>query len=78
MVKSPDNQIWNRKSNNTGSGKDYKENYYKLKNHLKKKLMGYVNIFTHNPWGEYGSEEHIQVYKVVKELQEEIRLLFRQ
>ncbi len=60
-------------SNETLSDKEYKENYYKLKIQLENKLMDYINIVTHNPWGEYGSEEHIQVYKVLKELQGEMK-----
>lgn len=55
------------------SDKNYIENYYKLRDHLKNKLMDYDNVFTHNPWGEYGNEEHVQVYKVVKELQEDMK-----
>jgi hypothetical protein len=27
---------------------------------------------THNPWGEYGHEEHVQVFRVVKALQVEL------
>ncbi len=55
------------------SDKKYIENYYKLKEDLGKKLIGCQNVFTHNPWGEYGNEEHIQIYRVVKELQEEMK-----
>jgi hypothetical protein len=55
------------------SDKKYRGNYYKLKQHLKDKLIGYHNVFTHNPWGEYGHEEHVQVYRVVKEVQKEMR-----
>ena len=56
-------------SKKTLSDKEYKDNYYKLKIQLENKLMDYDNVFTHNPWGEYGSEEHIQIYRVLKELQ---------
>ena len=49
----------------------YTRNYYKLKKNLKKTLSQYRNVFTHNPWGEYGNEEHVQVYRVVKELKKE-------
>jgi hypothetical protein len=35
-------------------------------------LKGYRNVFTHNPWGEYGHVEHVQVYRVVKELQKKM------
>jgi hypothetical protein len=29
------------------------------------------NVFTHNPWGEYGHPEHIQTYCAVRNLQQE-------
>ena len=48
----------------------YKENFYKLRDKLAIKLAGYQNVITHNPWGEYGHVEHVQVYRVVKDLQE--------
>ena len=51
----------------------YKRNYYKLKRYLADKLVNYRNVITHNPWGEYGHEEHVQIYKVVKELQEKLK-----
>jgi hypothetical protein len=51
----------------------YRKNYLKLKEHLINNLAGYHNVFTHNPWGEYGHPEHIQVYKVVKDLQTELK-----
>jgi LmbE family N-acetylglucosaminyl deacetylase len=50
---------------------EYEGNYHKLKEKLENKLNGYHNVFTHNPWGEYGHEEHVQIYRVVKELQGE-------
>lgn len=55
------------------SRKRYKENYYELKQRLANKLIGYYNVFTNNPWGEYGHVEHVQIYRVIKELQEEIK-----
>ena len=51
----------------------YKNNYDQLKRRLEKQLDGYRNVFTHNPWGEYGHEEHVQVYRVVKGLQGEMK-----
>ncbi len=51
----------------------YKKNYDELRRQLEKKLIGYRNVFTHNPWGEYGNEEHIQVYRVIKDLQNRMK-----
>jgi len=47
----------------------YKNNYAELTQRLEKQLQGYRNVFTHNPWGEYGHEEHVQVHRVIKHLQ---------
>ena len=52
--------------------KKYEENYYELKRKLTGVLSKYQNVITHNPWGEYGHAEHIQVYRVVSELQKEM------
>jgi LmbE family N-acetylglucosaminyl deacetylase len=35
-------------------------------------LEGERVIFTHNPWGEYGHEEHAQISRVILRLQEEL------
>ena len=50
----------------------YKENYHLLRSKMATILSGYQNVFTHNPWGEYGHEEHVQVYRVIKELQKDM------
>lgn len=55
------------------SKEHYKNNFNKLKYQLEERLRGYRNIFTHNPWGEYGHEEHVQVYRVVKDLQSQMK-----
>ncbi|MCA9476132.1 MAG: hypothetical protein KC563_10075, partial [Nitrospira sp.] len=56
-----------------GKGQQHYENNFLL---LRKKLTdilgGYQNVVTHNPWGEYGHEEHVQVYRAVKDLQASI------
>ncbi len=52
------------------SGKTYRDNYAALVTELEHRLAGYRNVFTHNPWGEYGNEEHVQVYRAVNALQE--------
>ena len=48
----------------------YYKNYYTLYNILKPKLKDYKTVFTHNPWGETEHAEHIQVFQIVKELQQ--------
>jgi LmbE family N-acetylglucosaminyl deacetylase len=51
----------------------YIRNYEKLKTMLREHLQHYENVFTHNPWGEYGHPEHVQVYRAVKALQDELK-----
>lgn len=53
------------------SSRRYRNNYQKLLGFLKEKLTNYKNVFSHNPWGEYGHPEHIQVHNVVNELKKE-------
>jgi LmbE family N-acetylglucosaminyl deacetylase len=50
----------------------YMNNYHALKTCLRKRLEGCSNVVTHNPWGEYGHAEHVQIYRVVRQLQEEM------
>ncbi len=59
-------------TNNKVSGEKYKTNFSVLKKKLAYLLVDYHNVYTHNPWGEYGHEEHIQVFRVIEELQKEI------
>ena len=51
---------------------NYQNNYTSLKHILRSKLASAKNVITHNPWGEYGHEEHVQVYRAVKTLQKEL------
>lgn len=51
----------------------YRANYQRLLPRLRRELAGCTQVFTHSPWGEYGHEEHIQVHRVVKDLQQELR-----
>jgi len=51
----------------------YRNNFNLLVNRLRETLRGYKNVFTHNPWGEYGHVEHVQVYRAVKSLQAELQ-----
>lgn len=51
----------------------YEHNYETLKNILKDKLRGEQLVLTHNPWGEYGHAEHVQIYRVIFSLKEKYR-----
>jgi len=50
----------------------YESNYARLHDGLRAALNGCADVYTHNPWGEYGHPEHIQVYRAVTALQEEL------
>lgn len=50
----------------------YETNYPRLIEALRTALAGSREIYTHNPWGEYGHPEHIQVHRAVVALQAEI------
>lgn len=43
-----------------------------LEQELRQRLTGAANVFTHNPWGEYGHEGHVQVHRVVARLATEM------
>lgn len=51
----------------------YDDNFLVLLEKLRPILAGASDVYTHNPWGEYGHTEHIQVYRAVKALQAELR-----
>ena len=50
----------------------YESNYPRLQEGLRAALSGCRDVYTHNPWGEYGHSEHIQVYRAVSALQDEL------
>jgi LmbE family N-acetylglucosaminyl deacetylase len=50
----------------------YEANYPKLVDALRTSLAGCGEVHTHNPWGEYGHTEHIQVHRAVATLQDEL------
>jgi hypothetical protein len=43
----------------------YVENYHRLCEVLAPYLAAHSVVYTHNPWGEYGHEEHIQLCRAV-------------
>lgn len=49
----------------------YAANFAILLAALRSRLVGCTEVYTHNPWGEYGHPEHVQVYRAVTALQAE-------
>ena len=50
--------------------KDYRRSFETLSADLLSRLQGVSDVVTHNPWGEYGHEEHVQVFRAVLRAQE--------
>lgn len=50
----------------------YEANYARMAADLKGLLAGAGAVYTHNPWGEYGHAEHVQVHRAVAALQAEL------
>jgi LmbE family N-acetylglucosaminyl deacetylase len=50
----------------------YEANFPPFVEALRPLLAGCAEVYTHNPWGEYGHAEHIQVYRAVAALQAEL------
>ncbi len=50
----------------------YRAAYQELRAELRGALAGASEVFTHNPWGEYGHPDHVQLSRVVRDLQAEL------
>ena len=50
----------------------YDANFSTLIEKLRPILTGATDVYTHNPWGEYGHPEHIQLHRAVTSLQKEL------
>lgn len=53
----------------------YRANFQALCRLLEERLAGVSDVVTHNPWGEYGHEDHVQVFRAVEHVSR--RLGFR-
>jgi LmbE family N-acetylglucosaminyl deacetylase len=50
----------------------YRAQFGKLREILRPRLERFRNVIAHGPWGEYGHEEHVQVFRVVASLAAEM------
>jgi hypothetical protein len=50
------------------NAESYEQNYLRLMELLKPHIHDYNEIYTHNPWGEYGHEEHVSVFNAISKL----------
>ena len=46
----------------------YERNFTTVRTALAGELRGATDVYTHNPWGEYGHEDHVQVHRAVESL----------
>lgn len=53
----------------------YRANFETLCQILETRLVGVTDVVTHNPWGEYGHEDHVQIFRAVEHVSR--RLGFR-
>lgn len=69
--------LWKEFKNDYKKGKDFKSfthNSIRLIKLLKSHIPKSSRVYTHNPWGEYGHIEHIQVFESVNSLKKELDL----
>ena len=52
----------------------YRAGFAGLKARLRPELAGAATVVTHAPWGEYGHEDHVQLFRAVDALQRRARL----
>ncbi|MCQ8781276.1 PIG-L family deacetylase [Mangrovibrevibacter kandeliae] len=50
----------------------YRANFDRICATLEPMLKPDMNVFTHNPWGEYGHEDHVQVFRALDHLRRKI------
>ena len=58
------------------NNKDFQRNNKLIFNNLKKLIIPGDVIYTHNPWGEYGHIEHIQVFNCLMKLKTDLDFKF--
>ena len=51
----------------------YRDGFVRLQDRLRGRLAGMRNVIVHSPWGEYGHEDHVQVFRAVAALAEEMQ-----
>jgi hypothetical protein len=50
----------------------YRALFAEMRDALRPRLTGMRNVIAHGPWGEYGHEDHVQVFRVVASLSAEL------
>lgn len=52
----------------------YRSQFDMLRDKLATRLRGMRNVVVHSPWGEYGHEDHVQLFRAVASLRDELGL----
>ncbi len=52
----------------------HQDQFNLLKTQLATRLQGMRNVVVHSPWGEYGHEDHVQLFRAVAALADELDL----
>lgn len=52
----------------TNAASRYQQAFLRLRELLAPRLIGCSNVFSHNPWGDYGHEDHVLVHTVLNDL----------
>lgn len=50
----------------------YEANFHAVRRHLLETLHAGQDVYSHNPWGEYGHEDHILVFRAVEAARREL------
>lgn len=74
---SPFGMVLNRTASGGNIAALYEMNFYSIRARLRDHLSPGLDVFTHNPWGEYGHEDHVQVFRVMDSLRIEIGYTLR-
>jgi LmbE family N-acetylglucosaminyl deacetylase len=72
-VPTPYGMALNKDGNDSAREARYQASFGALQSRLRETLKGAANVYTHNPWGEYGHPDHVQVSLAVRSLQSELR-----
>ncbi|KHF25082.1 LmbE-like protein [Solemya velum gill symbiont] len=55
----------------------YERNYHSIKTQLESLIPEKSIVYTHNPWGEYGHADHVQVYRALSDIRDSLQLTLR-
>jgi LmbE family N-acetylglucosaminyl deacetylase len=57
------------------TAKAYADNFSAVRTLLGQELDSTTQVYSHNPWGEYGHEDHVQLFRIVEDLRRDIGFL---